>query len=163
MLVDTQIPWILMRLTQSHLAKEQGSSSWRDGCFKCGGAHFPRDCNARKSTGRQSCGKCKQSKSRSKSEAKAGVKRKRGAKRLHKGRPPKTGLSGLENSKSETSSETQESAQACTTDTSCSDGWNGDEWKDGLSFDEWSDDWSSVGWHEGWEQTYDTSASSFSL
>ena len=25
------------------------------------------------------------------------------------------------------------------------------------------DDWSSVGWHEGWEQTYDTSASSFSL
>ena len=23
--------------------------------------------------------------------------------------------------------------------------------------------WSSVGWHEGWEQTYDTSASSFSL
>ena len=30
-------------------------------------------------------------------------------------------------------------------------------------FDEWNDDWSSVGWHEGWEQTYDTSASSFSL
>ena len=26
-----------------------------------------------------------------------------------------------------------------------------------------TDDWSSVGWHEGWEQTYDTSASSFSL
>ena len=23
--------------------------------------------------------------------------------------------------------------------------------------------WSSVGWHESWEQTYDTSASSFSL
>ena len=30
-------------------------------------------------------------------------------------------------------------------------------------FDEWNEDWSSVGWHEGWEQTYDTSASSFSL
>ena len=30
-------------------------------------------------------------------------------------------------------------------------------------FDEWNDDWSSVGWHEGWEQTYDTSASPFSL
>ena len=30
-------------------------------------------------------------------------------------------------------------------------------------FDEWNDDWSSVGWREGWEQTYDTSASSFSL
>ena len=28
--------------------------------------------------------------------------------------------------------------------------------------DEWNDDWSSV-WHEGWEQTYDTSASPFSL
>ena len=27
----------------------------------------------------------------------------------------------------------------------------------------WNDDWSSVGWHEGWEQTYDNSASSFSL
>ena len=27
----------------------------------------------------------------------------------------------------------------------------------------WNDDWSSVGWHEGWEQTYDTSACSFSL
>ena len=33
---------------------------------------------------------------------------------------------------------------------------------DGVD-DEWNDDWSSVGWHEGWEQTYDTSASSFSL
>ena len=30
-------------------------------------------------------------------------------------------------------------------------------------FDEKNDDWSSVEWHEGWEQTYDTSASSFSL
>ena len=29
--------------------------------------------------------------------------------------------------------------------------------------DEWNDGWSSVGWHEDWEQTYDTSASSFSL
>ena len=64
----------------------------------------------------------------------------------------KTGLSGLENSKSETSSETQER-----------DGWSHDEWNDGWSYDEWSDDWSSVGWHEGCEQTCDTSASSFSL
>ena len=31
-----------------------------------------------------------------------------------------------------------------------------------LDFDEWNDYWSSDGWHEGWEQTYDTSASSFS-
>ena len=47
--------------------------------------------------------------------------------------------------------------------TSWNDGWNCDEWNDCWSFDEWNDDWSSVGWHEGWEQTYDTSASSFSL
>ena len=65
--------------------------------------------------------------------------------------------------KSETSSDTQESAQTCPTDTSWNDGWNGDEWNDGWSCDEWNDDWSSVGWHEGCEQTNDTSASSFSL
>ena len=73
---------------------------------------------------------------------------------IHKGKSSKTGLSGLENPKSEASSETQESAQTFTTNTS---------WNDGLNGDEWNDDWSSVGLHEGWEQTYDTSASSFSL
>ena len=73
---------------------------------------------------------------------------------MHKGKTSKTGLSGLENSKSEASLETQESVQTCTTDTSWNDVSNGDERNDG---------WSSVGWHEGWEQTYDTSASSFSL
>ena len=72
-------------------------------------------------------------------------------------------VSGLENSKSEASSDIQESAQTCTTETSWNDGWNGDEWNDGWSLDEWNDDWSSVGWHEGWEQSYDTPASSFSL
>ena len=65
----------------------------------------------------------------------------------------------VENSKSETSSETQESAQTCPTDNSWfHDGWSHDEWND-----EWDDHWSSVGWHEGWEQTYDNSASSFSF
>ena len=48
--------------------KGEGSSSPRVGCFKCGGAHFQRDCNARKNTGKQSSGKGKQSKSWSKSE-----------------------------------------------------------------------------------------------
>ena len=38
-----------------------------------------------------------------------------------------------------------------------------DERNDGWSCDEWNDDWSLAGWHEGWEQTYDNSASSFSL
>ena len=67
---------------------------------------------------------------------------------------------GPENSKSETSLETQESAQTCPIDNSwIHDGWNPDEW----SFDEWNDDKSSVGWHEGWEHTYGNSASSFSM
>ena len=66
----------------------------------------------------------------------------------------KAGLSGLENSKSEASSDIPESAQTCTTDTSWNDGWNGDEW---------NDDWIGVGWHEDCEQTYNTFASSFSL
>ena len=73
-----------------------------------------------------------------------------GAKGSRKGKTSRIGLSGLENSKSETSSETEESAQTCPTDNSwIHDGWN--------------DDWSSVGWHEGCEQTYDNPASSFSL
>ena len=44
------------------------SSNPRDGCFKCGGAHFQRDCNARKGAGKQSYGRGKQSKSWSNSE-----------------------------------------------------------------------------------------------
>ena len=50
--------------------KGKGSSSPRDGCFKCGGAHYPRDCNARNGNGKQSSGKGKQSESWSKSEGK---------------------------------------------------------------------------------------------
>ena len=69
----------------------------------------------------------------------------------------------ISETKSETSSDTQESAQTRTTDISLIDGWYGDEWNDDWSFDEWKDDWSSVGLHEGWEQTYDTSARSVSL
>ena len=46
----------------------KGSSSPRDGCFECGGAHFQRDCNARKGTGKQSYGKSARSpKNRSRS------------------------------------------------------------------------------------------------
>ena len=61
-------------------------------------------------------------------------------------------------------SETQESAQTCPTDNSwIHDGRGPDDWNDGWNGDDWNDDWRSVGWHESWEQTYDTSASSFSL
>ena len=57
--------------------KGKGSSSPLDGCFECGGAHFQRDCNARKSTGKQSSGKGKQSKSWSKSDGKGKSKENR--------------------------------------------------------------------------------------
>ena len=100
--------------------KGKMSSSPRDGCFKCGGAHFQRDCNARKSTGKLSYGKDNQSKSWSTSEGKGKSKENKGkskgtskrtksanqgAKGTHKGKTSKTCLSGFENSKSETSSE----------------------------------------------------------
>ena len=102
--VDIQIPWMLMRSTLSRLAKEKGHRvRVMDGCFKCGGAHFQRDCNARKSTDKQSSGKGKQSKSWSKSEDKGKSKENKGkskgtkgAKGSHKGKTSKTGLSGLE-------------------------------------------------------------------
>ena len=58
--------------------KGKGSSSPRDGCFKCGGAHFQRDCKARKSTGKHSSGKGRQSNSWSKSEGKGKSKENKG-------------------------------------------------------------------------------------
>ena len=58
--------------------KEKGSSSPRDGSFKCGGAHFQRDYNAHKNTGKQSSGKGNQSKSWSKSEGKGKSKENKG-------------------------------------------------------------------------------------
>ena len=88
--------------------KGKGSSRPRDGCFKCGGAHFQRDCNARKSTGKQSSDKGKRSKSWSKSEGKGKSKEKKGktkgkskgtnraiqgANGSHNGKTSKTGLS----------------------------------------------------------------------
>ena len=60
------------------LGKGQGSSSPRDGCFKCGEAQFQRDCNARKNTGKQSSGKGNQSKSWSKREFKGKIKENKG-------------------------------------------------------------------------------------
>ena len=102
------------------------------GVVKCGGAHVQRDCDARKNTGKQSSGKGNQSKSWSKSEGKGESKENKGkskgtkvAKGSHKGKTSKTCLSGLENSKAEASSDSQESAQTCPTDTyRFHDGWN---------------------------------------
>ena len=124
--VDTQNLWMLMRSTLPCLAQEKGHRVRVMGVFQCGGAHFQRDCNARKSTGKQSSGKDKQSKSWSKSEGKGKSKENKGkskgtskgtksanqgAKGSHKGKTSRAVLSGLQNSKSEISSETQESAQ----------------------------------------------------
>ena len=130
--------------------KGKGSSSPRDGFLSAVEHMFNETAmhaRARASNRRAS----KENKGKSKGRSK-GTK---GAKGSHKGKTSKTGLSGLENSKPETSSETRESAQTCTTDNSWFHG--------GWSYDEWNDGWSSVGWHEGWEQTCDTSASSFLL
>ena len=150
--------------------KGKGSSSRRDGCFSAVEHILNETAMHARHTGKQSSSKGKQTKPWSKSEGKGkGKKNKRkskgttGAKGSHTGKTSKTGLSGHQNSKSEASSDTQESVQTCPTDTSWNDGWNCYEWNDGWSFDEWNDDWSSVGWDENWEQTYDTSRSSFSL
>ena len=78
---------------------------------------FQRDCNARKGNGKQSFGKGKQSNSGSKSDGKGKSKESKGrkskgkSKSLDKVKSSKTGPSGLEKPKSETSSEAQEFAQ----------------------------------------------------
>ena len=67
-------------------SKGKGSSTPRDGCFKCGGAQFQRDSNARKGNGKQSSGKGKQSKSWSKGDGKGKRKESKGTfKRKSKG------------------------------------------------------------------------------
>ena len=97
--------------------KGTGSSSPPNGCFKCGGALFQRDSNARKNTGKQLSGNGKQSKSWSKSEGKGKSKENKGKSKGHpkgskgakascNGKTSKTGMSGLEKLKSEASSET---------------------------------------------------------
>ena len=97
------------------------SSDLRDGCLKCGEAHFQRDCNASKNTGKQTSGKSNQSKPSSMSEPSISGKGKskenqgkskglskgtksenNGAKGSCKSKTSGTGISGLENLKSET-------------------------------------------------------------
>ena len=58
---------MLRRSTLSLSSVEgKGSSSPRNGCFKCDGAHFQRDCNASKNAGK---GKGNRGKSWSKSDS----------------------------------------------------------------------------------------------
>ena len=166
-----------------------GKGKWSSGPRDAVHHIFIETAIASKNTAKQSSGKGNQSKSWSTSEpsisgkgkskenhgkskglskgTKSENKGSKGAKCSCKGKTAKTGISGLENLKSETCSETQESVQmgqVYTTDTSwIHDEWSPDEWNDGWSLDDWNDDWSCVGWHEDCEQTHDTSVSSFSL
>ena len=155
----------------------KGSSVSRVGCCKCDGAQFQRDCNASKNKGTQSYGKGKHSKSWSKSESsitgrgkgkenngESRVKSKgtEGATQVSKGsgngKTLKTGISDLENLKSETRPENQESVQmrqVRITETS----WIHED----RSLDEWNDDGVCVGWHEDCERMCCTTVSSFSL
>ena len=142
-----------MRSTLSP-GKGKGSSSPRDGCFLGGGAHVQRDCNARTQASNR-LARANRASHGPRVRTKGRVKRTMESPKEPKvkSKVPKAHSLSFENSTSETSSETQESAETCTTDKS----W----FHDGWSPDDWNDDWSSVGWHEGCEQTHDNSASSF--
>ena len=155
----------------------KGSSVSRVGCFKCDGAQFQRDCNASQNAGTQSSGKGNQGKSWPKSESSITGRGKghenngkskgksngtKGAIQVSKGpgngKTLKTGISDLENSKSETSVENKESVQmgqVCITKTLLIH----KEW----SHDDWNDDEICVGSHEDCERRCYATASSLSL
>ena len=83
--------------------KGNGLSSRRDGCFDCGGAHFQRDRDARKtgkgkhskSWSKKSEGKDKSQENKGKSKGKS--KGTKGAQGSHKGKTSKNCFSGLKN------------------------------------------------------------------
>ena len=144
--------------------KGKWSSDSRFGCFKGVATHFHRDCNASKHMGKQSYGKGKQSKSRSKSEPLISGK---GKDKVNQGKTK--GLS--RGTKSENKSakglcegKTLEIEQVDTAVLSwIHEEWSQDERNEDWSFDEWNDDRNCVGWREDCEQTQVTLARSFSL
>ena len=81
------------------------------------------------------------------------------------GKTLKTGISDLENLKSEASPKNQESVQmgqVCITVMSLiHEEWNPDERNNDWSLDERNDEWSCVGWHEDCERLCNTSADTF--
>ena len=152
--------------------KGKVSTSPSGECFTCGGAHYERDCNARKGKSNQQSGKGKQNgkswpKSESKGKGKENKNNPKENRKLSRERHIQTkakalqkGLPGLEQPKSNEHSESHESEQTDSSENLCADIlWCDDKW----SHVERNDGWSSVGWHEGWDQTYDSSASSLSL
>ena len=82
----------------------------------------------------------RKNKGKSKGNSKGTKSANQGAEGVHKVKTSKAGLPGPENSKSDASSDIQESAPTYTTDISWNDVWNGAEWNDRWSFDEWNDD-----------------------
>ena len=161
---------MLERSTLFGQSKEKGDQVCVMGVFKHGGAHFQKNCNARKNTGKQSSGKGKQSQSWSKSEPSFSGKSKS---KENKGKKvPKAYTRAKHRKLVSQVLKTRNRRQAQTfrnlrrhsplTLPGTMVGMVTNGMMTGV-FDEWNDDWSSVGWHEGWEQTYDTCASSFSL
>ena len=143
--------------------KGKGSSSCVMGVFKCGGAHFQPDCNARKNTGKQSYGKGKQSKSWSESEGKGksrtrfkvpkdrpSVKHRKLVSQVLKTRNQRYARK-LRNLHRHVLLTPLGAMVGIVTNGMMAGLMNG--MMIGVLW----------GWHEGWEQTYDTSASSFSL
>ena len=132
--------------------KGKWSSDSRGECFKGDTAHFQPNRNAIKNMVKQTSGKGNQSKSWSMSEPSISSKGKRKENQRESKNPkelrvrtkvPKAHAKGNR--------------------------WNWDrlitthEEDDGWSFDGWNDEGNGVEWREDCEQTYDTSASSFSL
>ena len=175
--MNTQIPWMLGRSTLSRQSKEKGhqvhamdiSSAvehvFNETAMQARTLASNRLANAIKASHGPRVSPQSQAKERIQGKSKGTKGAIQGSKGAGNGKTLKTGISDLENFKSETSSETQESVQmgqVCTTETSwIHDEWSPDEWNDGWRLDEWNDDWSGVVWHEDCEQTYNTSVSSF--
>ena len=130
--VDTLIPWMLMRSILSRLAKEKGHRVRVMGVSRAVEHIFSETAMHPKAQASNRMAKANRAshapRVSSHSQAKARVKKTREnpkenpkeprCQRLTQGQTSKAVLSGLENSKSEASSDIQEAAQTCTTDIS---------------------------------------------
>ena len=132
-LEDTVIQWMWMR-SMLLTGKRKESSSPRDGCFKCGGTifretamytkpHAKAMAMARRTNGAthgpKSVGKEKSRVRETETTRKIQIFQE--CQRLLQEEKLDTCLSGPENPKSKTGQETQESAQTCPTDNSCTE------------------------------------------
>ena len=172
-LVDTQIPWMLMRSILSRLAKEKGHRVRVMG-VSCAVEHIFNETamHARAQASNRLAHANKASHGpRVRAEVRTKNTREKPKDPKMRAKVPKAFsrathrklVSQVLKTRNQRQAPKQESAQTCTTDTHWNEGWIGEEWNDGWTFDVWNHDWSSVGWHEGWEQTHDTSESSYSL